>query len=63
LRKLHQQADAVLRPLDGGASVELQFFYNGTLMVARTHPSVDSACEEAAARRAELEREGWIFHW
>ena len=63
LRKLHQSADAIVRPLDDGARAELQLHYNGALSVARVCPTMAAAYEEAAARRAELERDGWTFHW
>lgn len=63
LRKLHQSADAIVRPLDDGARAELQLHYNGVLSVVRVCPTMAAACEEAAARRADLERDGWTFHW
>ena len=62
LRKLHQYADAELRETDG-AGVELLFFYNGELTYRRQVSTVAEALAEAAARRAELEREGWMLHW
>jgi len=62
LRKLHQSIDAsVLEDRDGG--VELRFVLNGELMYVRRWPTRLLALEDASARRAELEREGWLAHW
>jgi hypothetical protein len=62
LRKLHDIVDAELRELPDGAS-ELQVFYNGSLAYARRTATRADAIGEARAKRAELEREGWNFHW
>jgi hypothetical protein len=62
LRKLHQVADAELRDAPGGA-LELRFHYNGEVAYTRVHSTMESALADAAVRRAELEREGWAFHW
>ena len=62
LRKLHQTIDATLAD-EGGAGVELQFLLNGEVMYTRRLPSRALALEEAASRRGELEREGWMPHW
>jgi hypothetical protein len=61
LRKLHSSVDAELRPLADG--IELTFLFNGAHSYSRVCESRDVALAEAAARRAELEREGWMFHW
>ena len=61
LRKLHQQVDAILR--DDAAGTELRFFYNGSLAYTRRWETADEARGEAAAKRAELERDGWTAHW
>ena len=45
------------------AGVEVLFFFNGDLSYARTHETIEGALAEASAKRAELEREGWMFHW
>lgn len=63
LRKLHQYVDAELRVLAADAGVELHFFYNGTLSYARHFRHQAEAIAEATVKRAELEREGWMFHW
>lgn len=62
MRKLHQAVDAELWPGDP-AGVELRYAYNGALTYRRTWPSRDQAVREAMAKRAELERDGWMFHW
>jgi hypothetical protein len=61
LRKLHSSVDAELRPLPDG--IELSFLFNGERSLSRVCESREIALAEAAARRAELEREGWMFHW
>ena len=42
---------------------ELQFLINGEVSYRRTWPTREEAMAEAAAKRAELEREGWAAHW
>lgn len=62
LRKLHHIVDAELvARLPGG--FELRYAYDGKLSSCRVWPTRAQALEDAAARRAELEREGWMFHW
>ena len=61
LRKLHQSVDAELRPVDG--EVELRFLFNGELSYSQRCATRETALAAAAAKRAELEREGWSFHW
>jgi hypothetical protein len=61
LRKLHQQVDAVLT--ENKAGTELRFFYNGELAYRRRWETAVEARKEAAAKRAELERDGWTAHW
>ena len=61
LRRLHQLVDAELH-LDAGG-VELRFLYNGMVTFRQRWPDRHSAIEAAATKRAELEREGWMFHW
>jgi hypothetical protein len=62
LRKLHQYVDAELRD-NATSGVDLQFFYNGECAYTRNWPTHALALAEAADKRAELEREGWMFHW
>ena len=63
LRKRHQYIDAELVPGDDDRSAELQFLINGVLSYRRAWTSRDEALAEAAAKRRELEREGWAEHW
>lgn len=62
MRKLHQSVDAELWP---GASdeVELRYTLNGKPAYLRSWASRDDAVREAMAKRAELERDGWMSHW
>lgn len=62
LRKLHQYVDAELRD-NATSGVDLQFSYNGECAYTRNWPTRALALAEAADKRAELEREGWMFHW
>ena len=55
LRKLHDTVDA--------EQIELKMFYNGELAYVRRLATRAEAISEAASKRAELEREGWNFHW
>jgi hypothetical protein len=62
LRKRHHAVDAEFHPTaDGG--IDLRFLYNGTLSYSKWCETRERALAEAATKRAELEREGWIFHW
>lgn len=63
LRKRHQYIDAELLPGGDDRSVELQFLINGELSYRRVWPVREDALAEAAAKRSELEREGWAEHW
>jgi hypothetical protein len=63
LRKLHDHVDAELIEHGEDGGVEVRFFYNGELTFARRLPTRALAAAEAGAKRAELEREGWMFHW
>jgi hypothetical protein len=63
LRKLHHFVDAELREPGAAGGAEVQFFYNGEFSYARQLPTRALAVAEASARRAELERDGWLFHW
>lgn len=63
LRKLHQYVDAEVRESADAMGVEIQFFYNGECAYSRRWPTRDLALVEAAHKRAELERDGWMAHW
>jgi hypothetical protein len=62
LRKHNVIVDAELRELEPDG-VEVTFLYNGDASYRRRWPTRDEAVAEAAAKRAELEREGWSYHW
>jgi len=62
MRRLHQSVDAELWP-GTPVGVELRYLLNGVLTYRRTWPSRDEAVCEARARRADLERDGWMSHW
>jgi hypothetical protein len=61
LRKLHQSVDAELHSV--GNEVEVRFLFNGELSYSRRCATRELALATAAQKRAELEREGWAFHW
>jgi hypothetical protein len=63
VRKDHTWVDARIRTRAEAGGVELQFFYDGALLVARTWPSRESALAEADGQLRELERAGWNTHW
>ena len=62
MRKLHQSIDAELHEAIDG-SVEVHYLLNGEFIYARRYPNRELALAEAAVKRAELERDGWAFHW
>jgi len=63
VRKDHTWVDARIRECPESDAVELQFFYDGALVVARTWPSRESALTEAGGRLRDLQRAGWNTHW
>ena len=63
LRKDHTSIDARLRDCADSTDVELQFFYDGTLLVARRWPSRDEALTQAESQLRDLQRAGWNTHW
>lgn len=63
LRKRNLYVDAELRQVDGTSEFDLLIFYGATLTSTRRCATRGDAVAEARARRAELEREGWTFHW
>ena len=62
LRKLHQFVDAEIHEARA-SETEVRFLLIGNLSYARSCPTRGAALAEAAAKRAELERDGWMFHW
>jgi hypothetical protein len=63
LRKDHTSIDARIREEIGSAGVELQFFYDGAMVFARTWPSREAALAEAEDQRRDFQRAGWNAHW
>jgi hypothetical protein len=62
LRKQQWFVDAQLDD-QGDAGVEIALLYNGELSYRRLWPTRGEALADAAARRSDLEREGWMPHW
>ena len=54
--------DAVLVEAEGDA-VDLKVLLNGAVIYLRRWPTRAQAVEDAASRRGDLEREGWMPHW
>jgi len=63
LRKRNLYVDAELRPVEGSSALELSIYYGTTLTWSSQYSSRAEAVTAASSRRAELEREGWTFHW
>ena len=63
LRKNHASIDAQIRDCVESDQVELQFFYDGTLVVARRWPSREAALTHAGDQLRDLQRAGWNTHW
>ena len=63
VRKNHTWIDARLLDAAHTGGVELQFFYDGALVVARKWPSRESALADADGQLRDLERAGWNTHW
>jgi hypothetical protein len=62
-RRHHTWIDAQLRPASDGAGFELQFFYDGTLVLSRVWPTRDDAVAHAGNQLRDLQRAGWNTHW
>jgi hypothetical protein len=63
LRKDHTWIDAHIRDCPESDEVEIRFFYDGALLVARRWPSREQALTHAADRLQDLQRAGWTTHW
>ena len=63
LRKRNLYVDAELRQVEGSDAFDLLIYYGTTLTSSRRCETRVDAVSEGKARRAELEREGWTFHW
>jgi len=63
-RKHHTWIDARVH-LDerDGVHVDLQLFYDGTLILDRRCESRDQAVTDAAMYLRQLQRSGWNTHW
>jgi len=55
--------DARLRDAAAPGDVELQYFYDGQLLVATQWRTRDEAVAEADVRLRDLQRVGWTLHW
>ncbi len=63
LRKDHTSIDARLCECADSEDVEIQFFYDGTLLVARRWASRELALTHADRQLRDLQRAGWNTHW
>jgi hypothetical protein len=63
LRKRSLYVDAELRPIEGTSEISLSIFYGTMLTWSARYANRGDAIADARSRRAELEREGWTFHW
>ena len=63
VRKNHTWIDAQIRDCPQSADVEIRFFYDGALVLARRWPSREAALTGAADQLRELQRAGWNTHW
>jgi hypothetical protein len=61
MRKRHQSVDAELAVREH--SVQVRYLLNGDLSYVRDCATRADAMADAATKRAELERDGWMFHW
>jgi len=63
LRKDHTWIDAQIRECPESGEVEIRFFYDGALLLARRWPSREQALTHATDRLRDLQRVGWTTHW
>ena len=63
VRKNHTWIDARLHERTQTGDVELQFFYDGTLVLARQCATRDTALATASTYLDNLLRAGWNTHW
>ena len=63
LRKDHTWIDAQIRDCPESDEVEIRFFYDGALLLARRWPSREQAQTHATDRLRDLQRVGWTAHW
>ena len=63
VRRNHTSIDAQLRDGAAASGAEVQFFYDGALVITRRWPSRAEALACAADKLLELQRAGWVTHW
>ena len=63
LRKDHTWIDAQIRDCPESDEVEIRFFYDGALLLARRWPSREQARTHATDWLRDLQRVGWTTHW
>ena len=63
VRRESRSLEAVLRADPNTQHVELQFFYQGVLLVGQRFPTRALAEESAAGKLTELQIRGWATHW
>jgi hypothetical protein len=63
VRKHHTFIDAHIRDSPDSSDVEVRFFYDGALVIARRWPSREQALAHAGDQLRELQRAGWNTHW
>ena len=63
LRKRNLYVDAELKPVRETGEWEICIYYGTTLTSSHRCATRADAVNEAKTRRAELERQGWTFHW
>lgn len=62
-RKNHTWIDAQVRTSEDLTGFELQFFYDGSLVLTRIWPTREDAVAHADRQLRELQRAGWNSHW
>jgi hypothetical protein len=63
VRKNHTWIDARVRAAAGHDGVELELFYDGSLVLARRCPDREAARATADVFLENLQRAGWNTHW
>lgn len=63
LRKRNLFVDAELTRVDDSEAFDLSIYYGTTLTWSRRCATRAEAVADARSRRADLERQGWTFHW
>ncbi|HEV3141827.1 MAG TPA: hypothetical protein VGY57_14980 [Vicinamibacterales bacterium] len=63
VRKEHAWIDARLGDCAASGGVDLQFFYDGQLVLSTRWPTRDAAIGDADVKLHDLQRVGWTTHW